>query len=80
MYVVCGCHAASMLTGQFALDLLRPSGSTCALVYFMHHVCLFIETNSYIRILCIDFSKAFYIVGRRILLTRFVTLEMQPVL
>jgi len=35
------------------------SSTTCALVYFMHHVTKMLETNSYVRCLLIDFSKAF---------------------
>ena len=41
----------------------RPTGSTtCALVYFMHHVTRMLETNAYVRCLLVDFSKAFDIV------------------
>ena len=32
----------------------------------MHHVSLLIESNSYVRVLCIDFSKAFDIVDHEI--------------
>jgi hypothetical protein len=42
---------------QFAF---RPTGSTtCALVYLMHHITSMLESNSYVRCLMIDFSKAF---------------------
>ena len=61
---------AIILAHQFAF---RPTGSTtCALVHFMHHVSLFLETNSYVRVLCIDFSKAFDIADHEILLPTLV--------
>ena len=42
---------------QFAF---RPTGSTtCALVFFIHHLTRLLETNSYVRCLLVDFSKAF---------------------
>ena len=40
---------ADMLADQFAF---RPTGcTTCALIHFMHHVSLFIETNSYVSLM-----------------------------
>ena len=36
--------------------------TTCALVYFMHHVTRMLEANAYVRCLLIDFSKAFDVV------------------
>ena len=49
-----------LMSDQFAFC---PTGSTtCALVYFMHHVTRMLETNAYVRCLLIDFSKAFDVV------------------
>jgi len=51
---------SDFLSDQFAF---RPTGSTsCALVYFIHHVTRMLETNSYVRCLFVDFSKAFDVV------------------
>jgi hypothetical protein len=53
------------IADQFAF---RPTGSTTsALVYFMHHVTKFLESNSYVRCLLIDFSKAFDIVDHAVI-------------
>jgi len=47
----------SLLEDQFGF---RPTGSTtCALINFMHDVTLMLESNSYVRCLLTDFSKAF---------------------
>jgi hypothetical protein len=55
----------------------RPTGSTtCALVYFMHHVTKMLETNSYVRCLLIDFSKAFDIVDHVTLLEKLHKLHL----
>ena len=55
----------------------RPTGSTtCALVYFMHHVTRMLETNAYVRCLLIDFSKAFDIVDHAILLEKLDELQL----
>ena len=59
---------------QFAF---KPSGSTtCAIVYFMHHVTRFLETNNYVRFLCIDFSKAFDTVSHDILIAKLSKLRL----
>ena len=44
----------------------------------MHHVSLFLETNSYIKVLCIDFSTAFDIVDHEIVLLKLVALGLPP--
>jgi hypothetical protein len=55
----------------------RPTGSTtCALVYFMHHVTRMLETNSFVRCLLIDFSKAFDIVDHVTLLEKLHKLHL----
>ena len=54
-----------LISDQFAF---RPTGSTtCAFVYFMHHVICMLETNAYVRCLRIDFPKAFDVVGHVVL-------------
>jgi len=53
-----------IIQDQFAF---RPTGSTtAALVSLFHHVTRLLESNDYVRCLCIDFSKAFDIVDVRI--------------
>jgi len=55
----------------------RPTGSTtCALVYLTHHVTEILETNSYIRCLCVDFSKAFDVVDHNILPAKLAQLHL----
>lgn len=55
------CIPTTILLDQVAL---RPAGgTTCALVYCLHRVTLLLETNSYVRVLRIDFSKVFDIVN-----------------
>ena len=42
---------------QFAF---RPTGSTtAALIAFYHHICEMLSTNPYVRVIALDFSKAF---------------------
>ena len=61
---------------QFAI---RPTGSTtCALVFFMHHVTRLLETNSYVRCLLVDISKAFDVVDHGILASKLTGLNMPP--
>jgi hypothetical protein len=53
---------------QFAF---RQTGSTtCALIYTMHHVTRMLESNSYVRCLLVDFSKAFDVIDHTILLSK----------
>ena len=67
-----------MLAEQIAF---RPTGSTnCVFVHFMHHVSLFRETDSYVRVLFIEFFKAFDIVDQGILLSNLVALGLLPVI
>jgi hypothetical protein len=55
----------------------RPTGSTtCALVYLTHHVTELLETNSYVRCLCVDFSKAFDVVDQNILSAKLAQLHL----
>lgn len=66
----------SMLADQFAF---RPSGSTtAALVTLTHHVSHLLETNAYVRCLLIDFSKAFDVVDRFILISKLRNLNLAP--
>ena len=46
----------------------------------MHHVTRLLETNSYVRCLLIDFSKAFDVVDHGILAAKLAKLNMPPVL
>jgi hypothetical protein len=63
-----------LLSDQFAF---RPTGSTaCALVYFMHQVTRMLETNAYVRCLCLDFSKAFDRVDHVILIDKLSKLKL----
>ena len=55
----------------------RPTGSTtCALIYTVHHVTKMLESNSYVRCLLIDFSKAFDLVDHCILLKKLSKLPL----
>jgi len=57
----------------------RPTGSTtCALVYLTHNVTEMLETNSYVRCLCVDFSKAFDVVDHSILYQKLACLSLPP--
>ena len=46
------------------------------LQYCLHHVTLLLETNSYVHVLLVDFSKAFDIVNHAILITKILTLGL----
>ena len=50
------------------------------LVFFMHHVTRLLETNSYVRCLLIDFSKAFDVVDHGILAAKLARLNIPPVI
>ena len=64
----------ALIADQFAF---RPTGSTtCALVYFMHHVTRLLESNNYVRCLMIDFVKAFDRVNHEVLLTKLSKLPL----
>jgi len=55
----------------------RPSGSTTsALVSLIHHVASMLESNSFVRCLIIDFSKAFDVVNHEVLLQKVSTLDL----
>ena len=65
---------SSTIQDQFAF---RPSGSTtCALVNLFHHVSHMLETNSYVRCLTIDYSKAFDVVSHTVLLHKISNLDL----
>jgi Reverse transcriptase (RNA-dependent DNA polymerase) len=65
---------SDLISDQFAFC---PTGSTaCALVYFMHHVTRMLETNSYVRCLLIDFSKAFDVVDHVVLVEKLSKLKL----
>ena len=64
----------STIKDQFAF---RPTGSTtCALIHLLHHVSRLLETNSYVRCLTIDFSKAFDTVSHSVLLHKISALDL----
>lgn len=62
------------IADQFAFR--RTGSTTAALVYLMHHVTRFLETNSYVRCLMIDFSKAFDIVDHAIIVEKISKLSL----
>ena len=63
-----------LISDQFAF---RPTGSTtCALIYFMHHVTRMLETNAYVRCVLIDFSKAFDVVDHVVLVDKMSKLKL----
>ena len=63
-----------LLEDQYAY---RPTGSTtAALVDITHHITLMLETNTYVRCILIDYSKAFDIINHEILLAKFRTLTI----
>jgi Reverse transcriptase (RNA-dependent DNA polymerase) len=65
---------SDLISDQFAF---RPTGSTtCALVYFMHHVTRMLETNSYVRCLLVDFTKAFDVVDHVVLVEKISKLKL----
>jgi Reverse transcriptase (RNA-dependent DNA polymerase) len=65
-----------LIKDQFAF---RPTGSTtAALVYFMHRVTSMLESNCYVRCLCIDFSKAFDVIDHKILIAKLKRLPLAP--
>ena len=51
---------SDLISDQFAFH--PTESTTCGHVYFMHHVTRMFETNSYLRCLLIEFSKAFGVV------------------
>ena len=61
-------HSASLPSDQ-------PEVQHCALINLLHHVGRMLETNSYVRCLTVDFSKAFDIVNRNILLHKLYALD-----
>ena len=61
-------------SSQFAFC---PTGSAeSALIVLFHKVSLLLETNSYVRCLLVDFSKAFDIVDRHILASKLTLLQL----
>ena len=42
----------------------------------MHHVCKFLETSAYVRVLLIVFSKAFHVVNHVSLIRKILALDM----
>ena len=62
------------LDDQFAF---RPTGSTtAALAYTLHYVTRFLEDNKFVRVLLIDYSKAFDSVNHEILLNKLTALPL----
>jgi len=69
-------NISTVIAGQFAF---KPTGSTtCALIFFMHHVTRLLEDNSYVRCLLIDFTKAFGVVDHGILVSKLFRLNIPP--
>jgi len=62
------------IADQFAFR--RTGSTTAALVYLMHHVTRLLETNTYVRCLMIDFSKAFDIVDHAIIAEKICKLSL----
>ena len=60
---------SSFLHCQFAFIL--TGSTTAALAYVMHQVTSMLETNSYVKCLLINFSKAFDAVDHRILVNTY---------
>jgi predicted urease superfamily metal-dependent hydrolase len=55
----------------------QPTGGTmCVLVYLTHYVTEMLETYSYVRCLCVDFSTAFDVVDHNILSTKLTQLQL----
>jgi len=55
-------------------DAFKPTGSTtCALVCLQHCITQMLETNSYVRCIVVDFSKAFDIINHAVLLSKIST-------
>jgi Reverse transcriptase (RNA-dependent DNA polymerase) len=55
----------------------RPIGSTTSeLVYMTHNVTEMLETNFYVRCLCVDFSKAFDVFDHNILSAKLAKLQI----
>jgi hypothetical protein len=64
---------ANDFINQFAY---KPTGSTtAALTHLMHKVTLALESNSYVRVLLIDFSKAFDVIDHHTLINKLVKLK-----
>ena len=64
------------LSDQFAF---RLTGSTnCALIYCFNCVAKMLETNSYVRCLFVDFSKAFDMVNHAIVIRKLNSLNLSP--
>ena len=63
-----------LLEDQYAY---RPTGSTtAALVDISHHITLMLETNTYVRCILIDYSKAFDTINHEILFAKLRTLSI----
>ena len=64
----------SLLTDQFTF---RPTGSTsAAIISILHHTQHLLETNEYVSIISLDFSKAFDSVKHSSLFNKISTLEI----
>ena len=65
------------LSEQFAF---KPTGSTTAAIFIMHHVTRMLETNAYVRCLLVDFSKAFDTISHPILIKKLKLLNLPPLI
>ena len=71
---LCSALAEIDLSDQFAF---RLTGSTnCALIYCFNCVAKMLETNSYVRCLFVDFSKAFDMVNHAIVIRKLNSLNL----
>ena len=63
-----------LFNDQFAF---RPTGSTtAALAYVLHHITRILEDNSYVRVLFIDYSRAFDTINHELLIRKLMTFDV----
>ena len=63
-----------LFNDQFAF---RPTGSTtAALAYVLHHITRMLEDNSYVRVLFIDYSRAFDTINHELLIRKLMTFDV----
>ena len=65
----------SMYTNQYAF---RPTGSTdAAIIAILHHVTVLLQNNRYVRVIALDFSKAFDTVRHNSIATKLAPLPLE---
>ena len=62
-------------TDQFAFQ--PGSSTTAALIHLLHNITAMLETNPYVIVIAVDFSKAFDSVRHSTLLQKYASLELQ---